>query len=69
MQANASELESDRKSRLTAIAAQEAKQREEDDRKRSEKGRFVSGVRRAAEGVDLGRRLQDRRGGGRLDED
>ena len=63
MQSNASELETDRKTRLAEIAANEAKQREEDDKKRSEKGRFVSDVRRNAEGVDLSRRLQDRRGG------
>jgi len=69
MQANASELESDRKARLADIAAREAKQRAEDDRKRSEKGRFVGGLRREAEGVDLGRRLQDRRAGGRVEED
>lgn len=68
MQSNASELESDRKERLAELAAKETAQREEDDKKRSEKGRFVSSVRREAEGVDLGRRLQDRRGGG-LDED
>lgn len=58
MQSNASELESDRQTRLAAIAERESKQKEEDDRKRSDQGRFVSGVRKAAEGVDLGRRLQ-----------
>ncbi|KAK5117484.1 hypothetical protein LTR85_008869 [Meristemomyces frigidus] len=63
MQSNASELESDRKARLSDLAAKEAKQREEDDKKRSDKARFVSSVRREAEGVDMSRRLQDRRGG------
>ena len=63
MQANASELESDRKTRLAELDAKEAEKREEDDKKRSEKGRFVSSVRRDAENVDLGRRLQGRRGG------
>ena len=63
MQSNADTLESDRKTRLTEIAAQEAKQRDEDDRKRSDKAKFVGSVRREAEGVDLSRRLQDRRGG------
>ena len=62
MQANASELESDRKNRLAHIEAKEELQREEDDKRRSDRGRFVSDVRRKAEGVDLGRRLQDRRG-------
>jgi len=62
MMSDASALESERKSRLADIAAQEAKQLEEDDKKRSERGRFVSGVRSQAEGVDLGRRLGGRRG-------
>jgi hypothetical protein len=66
MQSNASELESDRKFRLAEIAAKEAKQREEDDKKRSDSGRFVDGVRRAAESVGLERRLggAGRRSGG-----
>ena len=63
MQSNASELESDRKTRLTELEIQEAKQREEDDKKRSDRGRFIGGVRREAEEVDLGRRLHGRRGG------
>lgn len=67
MQSNASELESDRKARLAEIEALEAKQREEEDKKRSETGRFMSGVRKNAEGVDMGRRLQGR--GGRMEED
>ena len=67
MQADASELESDRKTRLAELDAKEAKKREDDDKKRSEKGRFVDNVRRDAESVDLGRRLQGRRGGGNDD--
>ena len=63
MQSNASELESERKARLAEIAAKEAKQREEEDKKRSDKARFVSGVRKEAEGVGLERRLQGRRAG------
>lgn len=57
MQSNASELESERKMRLTELEAKEARQREEDDRKRSERGKFISSVRRDAENVDMGRRL------------
>lgn len=68
MQSNASELESERKARLAGIAEREAKQREEDDKKRSDRGKFVSGVRRDAEGVDLSRRLGERRGGGRMED-
>ena len=62
MQSNATDLESDRKTRLADIDAAEARQREEDDRKRSEQGRFVSGIRKEAEGVDMSRRLQGRSG-------
>ncbi|TKA69307.1 hypothetical protein B0A55_07957 [Friedmanniomyces simplex] len=68
MQSNASELESDRETRLSEMAAQEAKQREEEDKKRSDQGRFVNGVRRQAEGVGLERRLGGAKGG-RVDED
>ncbi|KAK1814460.1 RNA-splicing factor [Friedmanniomyces endolithicus] len=68
MQSNASELESERKIRLAEMAAQEAKQREEEDKKRSEQGRFVTGVRKQAEGVGLERRLGGGRAG-RADED
>lgn len=64
MQSNASELESDRKTRLAALAERDAQQRDEDDRKRSERGKFIGGVRRDAEGVDLGRRLGERSRGG-----
>lgn len=67
MQSNASELETDRQSRLAKLAEQEAKQREEDDKKRSDRGRFVSDVRRTAENVGLERRLGGGRGGGRED--
>lgn len=67
MQSNATELESERKARLADLESQEAKQREEDDKKRSEKGKFIGGVRSQAEGVDAARRFQDRRG--RVEED
>nr|OQO32374.1 hypothetical protein B0A51_00433 [Rachicladosporium sp. CCFEE 5018] len=58
MSSNASDLETERKARLAELQAKEAKQREEDDRKRSEKARFIDGVRREAEGVDAGRRFK-----------
>ena len=67
MQSNASELETDRKTRLADIAAMEAKRKEEDDRKRSDRAGFIGSVRKDAEGVDMGRRLLNR--GGRMDED
>lgn len=63
MQSNASDLEGDRRARLADLEARDAKQREEDDRKRSDKASFIGGIRRDAEGVDAGRRLQGGRGG------
>jgi hypothetical protein len=63
MQSNASDLETERKSRLADIAATEAKQREEDDKKRSDRAGFIGSVRRDAEGVDMSRRLHGRGGG------
>jgi hypothetical protein len=63
MQSNASELEVDRRTRLADLDARDAKQREEDDRKRSDKANFIGGIRKEAEGVDTGRRLQGGRGG------
>jgi hypothetical protein len=63
MQSNASELEGDRRARLADLDARDAKQREEDDRKRSDKANFIGGIRKEAEGVDTGRRLQSGRGG------
>jgi hypothetical protein len=63
MQSNASELEGDRRTRLADLEARDAKQREEDDRKRSDKANFIGGIRKEAEGVDTGRRLQGGRGG------
>ncbi|KAK5164315.1 RNA-splicing factor [Saxophila tyrrhenica] len=65
MQSNASDLETERKSRLADIEAKEARQREEDDKKRSDKARFIGSVRKEAEGVDAGRRF----GKGRMELD
>lgn len=61
MMSNASELESDRKTRLAGIAAHEARQKEQDESRRSERGRFISSVRKDAEDLGVERRL----GGGR----
>lgn len=58
MMGNATNMESERKSRLTELEEKEARQREEEDRKRSETGKFIGSVRRDAEGVDMGRRLK-----------
>jgi hypothetical protein len=69
MQAQATDLEANRRTRLAEIQAQESKRRAEDDQRRSDQGKFVNGLRREAEGVDMSRRLQtQRRGGGSTDD-
>ena len=68
MQANASSLEGDRKTRLADLAEKERKQREADDRMRSDKGRFVGKINKQAETVDLGARLQGRAGLQKMDD-
>ncbi|KAF2717911.1 hypothetical protein K431DRAFT_306529 [Polychaeton citri CBS 116435] len=49
MQASASEVEGDRKARLAELDSREAKQREEEDKRRTDQARFIRGVRSAAE--------------------
>lgn len=63
MQSNASELIQDRKQRLDAVDVQEESNRVRDERVRSDKARFVSGLHRQREDIGLGESL--RRGGGR----
>ncbi|GAB7359807.1 hypothetical protein MBLNU230_g6976t1 [Neophaeotheca triangularis] len=63
MQSAASDLESERKSRLANIDEAEARKREADDAKRTDRGKFVGDVRKKAEGVDMGRRFAGRSGG------
>ncbi|OJD37328.1 pre-mrna-splicing factor cwc25 [Diplodia corticola] len=64
MQSSASSLEEDRKKRLAAIEAREEEERLADDKKRSEKGRFVAGLhRQAQDNIGLGERLKRSRGG------
>ena len=67
MQSNASDLEKDRKLRLADLAAMEAKQKDEDDKKRSDKASFIGSVRKDAEDIDMSRRLQGRGGGMDID--
>ncbi|KAF1344904.1 Pre-mRNA splicing factor-domain-containing protein [Delphinella strobiligena] len=68
MQGNANSLEDERRKRLAELEEKERMQREEDDKKRSDKGRFVSSVRRAAEDTDLASRLAGRGGIQRMDD-
>ncbi|KKY28976.1 putative pre-mrna-splicing factor cwc25 [Diplodia seriata] len=61
---SASSLEEDRKKRLAALEAREEEERLADDKRRSEKGRFVAGLHRQAEdNIGLGERLKRSRAG------
>jgi len=69
MQSNATELEADRRKRLAELEERDRIQKEEDDRKRSEKGKFVGQLRSQADigqGGGLGARLAGRTGLQRL---
>jgi len=68
MQGNASSLEDERRKRLGELEEKERMQREEDDKRRSDKGKFVSSVRREAENADLASRLAGRGGMQRMDD-
>lgn len=68
MQGNATSLEDERRRRLGELEEKERLQREEDDKKRSDKGRFVSSVRREAENTDLASRLAGRGGKQSMDD-
>jgi hypothetical protein len=72
MQSNATELEADRKKRLAELEERDRIQKEEDDKKRSEKGKFVGQLRSQADmgqGGGLGARLAGRTGLQRLSGD
>jgi len=59
MQSNASQLEDDRNRRLVEIEARDENERLEDEKRRSKKGQFVSGLHRQVESdLDLGDRLK-----------
>jgi len=58
MQTNASSVEDERKRRVNEANAREERERQADDRLRSEKGRFVSGLHRQAEDIGLGDTLR-----------
>ena len=68
MQGNAHSLEDERRQRLAQLEETEKRRREEDDKKRSDKGKFVSAVRKEAENTDLASRLVGRAGMQRMDD-
>ncbi|RAK99729.1 U2-type spliceosomal complex subunit CWC25 [Aspergillus ibericus CBS 121593] len=70
MQSNASEMEDARRQRIAEVTALEEKQLEEDEKHRSDKGRFVGGLHRQLQEDGLDDRIKRSRGGlARLDED
>lgn len=54
MQSNAAEVETERQQRIAETNAKEQRQKMEDDKARSEKGRFVLGLHRQSENIGLG---------------
>ena len=60
MQSDAASMDDARKNRLQASHAQDAAERDRDDKIRTDQGRFMDGVRKQAEGIDLGESLRRR---------
>lgn len=69
MQSNASELETTRRKRIDEVTAMEERQREEDQKNRTEKGRFVGQLHRQLQEDSLDQRIQRSRGGLIVDKD
>ncbi|ODM17539.1 hypothetical protein SI65_07214 [Aspergillus cristatus] len=63
MQSNASDLEATRRKRIDEVTAMEERQREEDEKNRTEKGRFVGQLHRQLQEDSLEQRIQRSRGG------
>jgi len=69
MQSNASDLEANRRKRIDEVTAMEERQRDEDERNRTEKGRFVGQLHRQLQEDSLDQRIQRSRGGLVVDKD
>ncbi|KAJ6060863.1 hypothetical protein N7444_002717 [Penicillium canescens] len=70
MQSNATDMEVDRRQRITDITAKEEQQQEADDRQRSDRGRFMSDMHKRVQEDSLDERIRRSRGGlERMDED
>ncbi|OXV08419.1 hypothetical protein Egran_03818 [Elaphomyces granulatus] len=63
MQSNANDLDEKRQQRLAEIAAREDRERQKEEKQRSERGRFVSQLHRQLEEDNLDERLRRSRGG------
>ena len=60
MQDNASDMERQRQQRVTQATLEEEAERAKNDKRRAEKGQFVTGLHRQAEQMDLGETLRRR---------
>lgn len=70
MQSNAEEMEDTRRQRVKDITAMEEQQRSEEDKQRSDRGRFVSQLHRRAQEDSLDERIRRSKGGlAKMDED
>jgi hypothetical protein len=63
MMSNANEMEETRRHRIAEVTAQEEKQLAADEKQRSERGRFVSGLHRQLQEDSLDERIRRSRGG------
>jgi Pre-mRNA splicing factor len=63
MQSNANDLEQKRQERLAEITAREDRERQKEEKQRSERGRFVSQLHRQLQEDNLDERLRRNRGG------
>lgn len=63
MQSNAQDMEDTRKQRIVEVTALEDKTREEEDKKRSDRGQFMSGLHRQLQEDSLDERIRRSKGG------
>lgn len=63
MQSNATDMEDTRRQRIADVTAMEDRQREQDDKARSERGQFVGQLHRQLQGEGLDDRIKRSRGG------
>ena len=69
MQSNAADMEDTRRQRIADVTAMEDRQREQDDKARSERGQFVGQLHRQLQGEGLDERIKRSRGGLAVDRD
>lgn len=63
MQSNAQDMEQTRQQRIAEVTEIEEKQREEDDKQRTDRGQFMSGLHRQLQEDSLDERIRRSRGG------